>query len=57
MFEEGTEDEIVRFDPTDITQTAQAQLDIYDSDKLDDEDKCFAHFWSGYFYANNGGNW
>lgn len=51
LFEEGTEEEIVKFDPTNANASALAQKDIYDSDKLSDEDKCFAHFWSGYFYG------
>lgn len=50
LFHRYTEDEIVRFDPADANAAAQAQKVIYDSD-LPDEEKCFAHFWSGYFYA------
>lgn len=50
LFEDMSEREIVRFDPSDDDDTAQAQKVIYDSD-LSDEDKCFAHFWSGYFYG------
>lgn len=46
--------EIVRFDPADANDAAMAQKEIYDSG-LSDEDKCFAHFWSGYFYAHAGG--
>jgi len=55
LFEDGTEREIARFDPADISATAQAQKTIRDSE-LSDEDKCFAHFWSGYFYAHAGGD-
>jgi hypothetical protein len=51
LFEDGTEREIVRFDPRDPSAAAQAQAAIHASE-LGDEDKCFAHFWSGYFYAN-----
>lgn len=43
--------DIVKFDPSDANAAAQAQKVIYDSN-LSDEDKCFAHFWSGYFYAH-----
>lgn len=50
LYREHTEEEIVRFDPSDNDATAKAQKVIYDS-KLTDEDKCFAHFWSGYFHA------
>jgi len=51
LWEEGLETEIVRFDPLNADATARAQKVIYDSPLLSDEDKCFAHFWSGYFYA------
>jgi hypothetical protein len=51
LFEEGTEAEIVRFDPRNADDVAKSQKIIYDS-ALGDEDKCFAHFWAGYFYAH-----
>ena len=54
LYHEYTDREIVRFDPSDANATAQAQKTIYDSD-LDAEQKTFAHFWSGYFYAHAGG--
>lgn len=54
LFEDMTEREIVKFDPTDSDAVARAQRIIFDSE-LGDEDKCFAHFWSGYFYAYAGG--
>ena len=50
LFEEYTEREIVRFNPSDRDAAAKAQAQIYQSD-LSDEEKSFAHFWSGYFYA------
>lgn len=53
LFERHTEREIVRFDPRDGNAAAMAQLTIHESD-LSPEDKCFAHFWSGYFYAHGG---
>ena len=52
VFHRDTEEEIVRFDPSDGDAAAQAQKTIYDSDRLDPEQKCFAHFWAGYFYAH-----
>jgi hypothetical protein len=55
LFREHTEEEIVRFDPSDMNSTATAQFTIFSSE-LSDEDKCFAHFWSGYFYAHATGN-
>jgi hypothetical protein len=56
VFHAYTEEEVVRFDPHDADTTAKAQKTIYDSDKLTPEQKCYAHFWSGYFYAHAGGN-
>ena len=51
LFEDGTERELVRIDASDADAFARAQLTIYESE-LSDEDKCFAHFWFGYFYAH-----
>lgn len=56
LFEDCTEREIVRFDPTDANAAAKAQFTIYSSDELTPEQKCFAHFWCGYFYAHGGGS-
>lgn len=50
LFQEGTEREIIRFNPSDANAAAQAQKVIHLSE-LSAEDKCFAHFWSGYFYG------
>lgn len=52
LFHRYTEEELLRFDPNDGNAAAQAQKTIYDLDQLTDEEKCFAHFWSGYFYAH-----
>lgn len=52
LFHRDTEEEIVRFDPSDGNAAAQAQHIIHQSDRLTDEERCFAHFWSGYFYAH-----
>lgn len=52
LFHRHTEEEIVRFDPSDADAAAKAQRVIHGSPKLTDEDRCFAHFWSGYFYAH-----
>jgi hypothetical protein len=54
LFEEYPEREVVRFPAHDGNAAARAQKVIYDSD-LTDEDKCFAHFWCGYFYAHASG--
>jgi hypothetical protein len=52
IFHRYTEEEIVRFDPGIPNEAAKAQRVIHDSNQLSDEAKCFAHFWSGYFYAH-----
>lgn len=52
LFHRDTEEEIVSFDPSDTNATAIAQHAIYSNSQLSDEDKCFAHFWSGYFHAH-----
>ena len=52
LFEEGTEREIVRFNPADANETARAQRTIAFEATLDPQDRAFAHFWSGYFHAH-----
>lgn len=52
VFHRDTEEEIVRFDPSDQNATAQAQAVIDGDTRLGEEQKAFAHFWSGYFYAH-----
>lgn len=56
LFERYTETEIVRFDPSDADACAKAQKLIHDDRRLTEEAKCFAHFWSGYFYGCSGGS-
>jgi hypothetical protein len=51
LFRDHTEEVIVQFNPSDANDAARAQGVIQGSD-LSDEDKSFAHFWSGYFYAH-----
>jgi hypothetical protein len=53
LFHRDTEEEIVRFDPSDADATAKAQATIYADGRLGPEEECFAHFWSGYFYAHS----
>jgi hypothetical protein len=52
LFHRYTEEELLRFNPFDGDEAAKAQKKIYDLGELDAEDKAFAHFWSGYFYAH-----
>ena len=53
LFHRWTEEEIVRFDPSDGNAAALAQKVIHEDPRLSDEAKSFAHFWSGYFYGNS----
>lgn len=52
LYHRYSEDEVVRFDPSDADATAKAQYTIHQDLRLTDEQKNFAHFWSGYFYAH-----
>jgi hypothetical protein len=52
IFHRYTEVEVVRFDPHSRDATAKAQGAIYRDTHLSDEEKSFAHFWCGYFYAH-----
>jgi hypothetical protein len=51
VYQDGSEIEVVRYDHSDEDAMAKAQKVIHDSPLLSDEDKCFAHFWCGYFHA------
>lgn len=53
LFEDGTEREVLRIKLDDdfADNFAKAQKKIYELEDMSDEDKAFAHFWSGYFYA------
>jgi hypothetical protein len=61
VFEEGTEREVMRVPlvlrggdgsvTVNKDGIAEAQAVIYHSE-LGDEDRAFAHFWCGYFYAH-----
>ncbi|MFJ1765016.1 hypothetical protein ACIOD2_32145 [Amycolatopsis sp. NPDC088138] len=53
LFDRYTEDEIVRYPVADQDATAKAQHKIATS-SLGEEDRCFAHFWAGYFWAHGG---
>lgn len=54
LFEDFTERELIRFNPSNAMQTAMTQKTIHELAELSPEDKCFAHFWSGYFHAHAG---
>lgn len=52
LYHRAVETEVVRYRVTDANATARAQATIHDTVALDDEQKSFAHFWCGYFYAH-----
>jgi len=52
LFHERTDDMLVRFNPKDHVSLAAAQEVIAHCEELTGEDRAFAHFWSGYFYAH-----
>lgn len=51
IIETGTEEVLVSWTATDPGATARAQHDIHLHPDLTPEQKCFAHFWAGYFHA------
>jgi hypothetical protein len=51
VFQRYTEIEVVRYDNSDPDAAARAQKTIHDSELLTDEQKCYAHFWCGYFHS------
>jgi hypothetical protein len=53
LFDRYTEDEIVRFDPSNPNSFGPALKTIWLTDLLDPEQKCFAAFWTGYFHAHS----
>lgn len=55
LFHEYTEEEVVQFDPSDANAAAEAQFTIHIDERLTEQEKSFAHFWSGYFYAHASG--
>lgn len=51
IFDRNTQEVLIRFDPTLPGDIAKAQGQISRLVDLTNEQKVFAHFWSGYFYA------
>jgi hypothetical protein len=54
IFHEHTQEHLLQFNPGNANETAITQKLIHDLPQLNEEEKCFAHFWSGYFYAHSG---
>lgn len=55
LFQRNTELEIARWDVNSADSTMRAQKTVHLSDLLTAEQKCFAHFWAGYFWAHSKG--
>lgn len=55
VFNRDTDDEVINFDPADTESFCNALKVIWFTDKLTDEQKSFASFWTGYFYAHHSG--
>lgn len=52
IFHRYTEEEIVRYEGANGDAAAKAQAVIHATDKLNGEQKAFAHFWCGYFHGS-----
>lgn len=52
IFNQYTQEEILYVNANDGNAMAQAQKVIFDAPQLNAEQKCFAHFWFGYFYGH-----
>lgn len=52
IFNQYTQEVLLKFDPSDREACRQAQFEIWHEPHLNDEQRCFASFWSGYFYAH-----
>lgn len=51
VYHRHTEEEIVKYPASDDNAMCKAQGAIHNDPRLTDEQKCFAHFWCGYFHA------
>lgn len=51
LFHRDTQETIVKYDVLDTNAMAKAQKVISVATKLNLEERSFAHFWCGYFYA------
>jgi hypothetical protein len=56
LFEDGSEEEVVRYPAGDGNAAAIAQGVVHRHPGMSEEDKCFAHFWCGYFWAHREGS-
>lgn len=52
IFHRYSEEEYHRWNASDQNATAQAMGIINTDERLTAEQKCFAYFWAGYFYAH-----
>jgi len=51
LFHRHTEEEIASWTPGDQNSIGPALKAIWETDRLDGEQKMLAAFWAGYFYA------
>ena len=54
IFHRYTQEEIFRVNPSNANLMSIGQKIIHELPQLNEEQKCFAHFWCGYFYAQAG---
>ena len=52
VFDQHTQKEYHNFDPSNADETAITQGKIWHDERMTEEQRCFAIFWSGYFYAH-----
>lgn len=52
LFDRYTEEVYASFDPLNANQMCITQGLIWHDERLTDEQRSFASFWSGYFYAH-----
>ena len=52
IFDRNTEFEYHRYDARVADDVAIAQGKIFNDERLTQEQRCFAVFWSGYFYGH-----
>lgn len=52
IFDRYSQEVYFHFNPANADETARTMAEIWHDGRMSDEDKCFAIFWSGYFYAH-----
>ena len=52
IFDQYSQEVFHEFNPSEANETSITMGKIWHDEKLTDEQRCFAIFWSGYFYAH-----